>query len=106
LSPDPSFQMTASAFGSLKPVKVQNRMISEEFRGKPTVRQPTCQIEEIGLLAIFMEDTRRAVLHFRGREYSNCSLGELVGESRSAQGIFKGRDSGCHYATISLQKII
>ena len=73
-------------------------MISEGFRGKVNVRQPTCQIEEIGLLAVFVKDARRTVFHFRGREDSDCSLGELVGESRSAQGIFKGRDSGGHYS--------
>lgn len=89
--------MTASAFGSLKPIKVQNRMISDGFRGKPNVRQPTSQIEEVGLLTVFVKDTRRTILHFGGRENSDCSLGELVGEPRSAQGIFKGRDSGGHY---------
>lgn len=59
---------------------------------------PTGQIEEIGFLAILVEDSGSAVFHFGGRQHSNCAFGKLVGESRSTVGILECGDSGRDYS--------
>lgn len=62
------------------------------FANAPSRR--TRQIEEIGILAVFIENSLGTVFDLRGGQDCNCTLGELVGEFRSTLRIFEGGDSG------------
>lgn len=53
----------------------------------------TSEVEEVGVLAKYVEDSRSSIGHLRGRQDSDGMFREFICESRTAMGILERGDS-------------
>ena len=84
-------QIIANALGSSKPI---HHRVNRKGSFRRAIDKQTGKVKEIRVLSVLIEDPRRAIGDLIGSQHGDGMLGEFIGESRAALGVFQGGDTG------------